>query len=109
MGIAACLTWLVTALITRISSLSAQSLRRSEARVLAVKAARAKAEAMAEALGQTLGEPLRVEERAAPSWSTPAANMMLNNDSVAQRSETVASGKLRVHAGVSVVFTLRAA
>ncbi len=88
---------------------SAQSLRRSEARVLAVKAARAKAEAMAAALGQTLGEPLRVEEQTTPSWNVPAANMMLNNDSVAQLSATVAGGKLRVHAGVSVVFALRAA
>lgn len=88
---------------------SARIEKRSEARVLAVRAARAKAEAMAAELGQTIGEPVRIEEEAAPTWQAPVSNMMLNNDTLAQVSETVAGGKLRVHAGVSVVFTLRPA
>jgi uncharacterized protein YggE len=83
--------------------------KRNEARVLAVRAARAKAEAMAAELGQSIGDPVRIEEESAPTWQAPMSNMMLNNDSLAQVSETVASGKLRVHAGVSVVFTLRPA
>lgn len=84
--------------------------KRAEARALAVRAARGKAEAMAAELGQTIGEPVRIEEVAAPSWGPPPlANMMLSNDSLAQVSETVAGGKLRAHAGVSVVFTLRPA
>lgn len=89
---------------------SERSERRSEARVLAVRAARMKAEAMAAELGQTIGEPVRIEEQATPGWQPqPMSNMLLNNDTLAQVSETVAGGKLRVHAGVSVVFTLRPA
>lgn len=89
---------------------SARSERRNEARVLAVRAARAKAEAMAAELGQTIGEPVRVEEQTPSGWQAPVMNnVALNNDSLAQVSETVAGGKLRVHAGVSVVFTLRPA
>jgi uncharacterized protein YggE len=89
---------------------SARSEKRSEARVLAVRAARMKAEAMAAELGQTIGEPVRIEEQTPPAWGpAPMSNMMLNNETLAQVSETVAGGKLRVHAGVSVVFTLRPA
>lgn len=89
---------------------SALLVKRSEARVLAVAAARAKAEAMAAALGQRLGEPLRVEEGPpASAWQPPGRNYVLNNETAAQLGDTVATGKVRVHAGVSVVFSLRAA
>ena len=79
--------------------------------MLAVKAARAKAEAMAAALGQTVGEPLRIDEAGAPSpWQPPAiSNYVMNNDSAARIGETMATGKISVHAGVSVVFRLQAA
>ena len=83
--------------------------KRSEARLLAVEAARAKAEAMAAALGQKLGEPLKIEESGATGWQAQPANYMVNNETTPQQSETVATGKIRVHAGVSVVFALRPA
>lgn len=84
--------------------------KRAEARVLAVAAARAKAEAMAAALGQTVGDPLRIEEAAAAQpWQGVTTNYVLNNDTAPALGETVASGKIRVHAGVSVVFALRPA
>jgi len=83
--------------------------KRNEARVLAVEAARTKAEAMAAALGQALGEPLKIDEAGATGWQTPVANYMVNNETTPQQSETVATGKIRVRAGVSVVFALRPA
>jgi len=90
---------------------SALQEKRAEARVLAVTAARVKAEAMAAALGQTLGEPLRVEENGPQSaWQPPAiANYMMNNETAAQVGETMATGKISVQAGVSVVFRLQGA
>lgn len=84
--------------------------KRNEARLLAVEAARAKAEAMAAALGQKIGEPLKIEEAGpAQGWQPQASNYMLNNETTPQQSETVATGKIRVHAGVSVVFALQPA
>jgi uncharacterized protein YggE len=90
---------------------SALQEKRAEARVLAVTAARVKAEAMAAALGQTLGEPLRIEEDGPQSaWQAPAiGNYVMNNDSAAHVGETMATGKIRVNAGVSVVFRLQGA
>ena len=88
---------------------SALQEKRAEARVLAVKAARVKAEAMAAALGQTVGEPLRIEEAGPPNyWQAPAiGNYVMNNDSTPHVGETLATGKISVHAGVSVVFRLQ--
>ena len=85
--------------------------KRAEARLLAVKAARVKAEAMAAELGQTLGEPLRIDEAGSPSaWQAPSiSNYVVNNDSSAHLGETMATGKISVHAGVSVVFRLQGA
>lgn len=83
--------------------------KRSEARLLAIEAARAKAAGMAAALGQALGEPLKIEEAMATGWQAQPANYMLDNATTPQQSETVATGKIRVHAGVSVVFALRPA
>ena len=81
--------------------------KRAEARVLAIQAARDKAQAMAAALGQTLGEPLRVEEVALEPWRPMAMNnYALNHDTTPQISETVASGRIRVQADVSVTFAL---
>lgn len=88
-------------------SSSAAREKRAEARVLAVQAARDKAQAMAGALGQLLGEPLRVEEVTLDPWRPPTMNSMaLNNDSVAQIGDTMASGRVRVQANVSVTFAL---
>jgi hypothetical protein len=83
--------------------------KRAEARVLAVKAARAKAEAMATELGQTVGEPLRIDEAGAPSPWQPRgiANYVASNDSQAHLGETMATGKISVQSGVSVVFRLQ--
>ncbi|PCC72929.1 hypothetical protein SAMN02745121_02047 [Nannocystis exedens] len=81
--------------------------KRAEARVLAVQAARDKAAAMAEALGQVLGEPLRVDEVALDTWRPPVMNnFALTNDSTPQISDTVATGRIRVQANVSVTFAL---
>jgi uncharacterized protein len=90
-------------------STSALQDKRAEARVLAALAAREKAEAMAAALGQTVGEPLKIDEGGETSpWQAPnTMNYSLHNDTVAQLSETVASGKIQVRAGVSVVFRLQ--
>lgn len=85
--------------------------KRAEARVLAVKAAREKAAAMAAELGQAIAEPLRIDEGAAPSpWQAPPiSNYVMNNDTPAHVGETMATGKISVHAGVSVVFRLQGA
>lgn len=89
---------------------SALTEKRAEARVLAVEAAKKKAQAMAGALGQQIGEPLRIDEGGDSSWSpygmNVANNYVLNNETAAQVSETVAAGKIQVRAGVSVVFKL---
>ncbi|WAS91729.1 SIMPL domain-containing protein [Nannocystis punicea] len=86
---------------------SAAREKRAEARVLAVQAARAKAEAMAAALGQTLGEALRVEEVTVDAWRPPTlGNIALMNDTAPQISDTVATGRIRVQANVSVTFAL---
>jgi uncharacterized protein len=89
---------------------SVEAEKRDEARLLAIAAARTKAEALAGALEQSIGEPVRIEEVGArPFWQPQTSNVMLSNETVSQVSDTLASGKLRVHAGVSVVFTLHAA
>lgn len=83
--------------------------RRSEARVLAVEAAREKAEAMAAALGQALGEPLRIDEAPADGWRPQIPmNYALSNESVPRVSDTVATGKIQVQASVAVTFALAA-
>lgn len=89
---------------------SALQEKRAEARVLAVQAARTKAEAMAAALGQSVGEPLRIEETgAANPWQAPAfGNYVHNNMTAPQIGETMATGKISVHANVAVVFRLQA-
>lgn len=88
---------------------SALTKKRAEARVLAVEAAKEKATAMAAALGQQVGEPLRIDESGEPSpWGAPNFNnYVLSNETAAQVSETVASGKIQVQARVSVVFKLQ--
>ena len=90
---------------------SALQEKRAEARVLAVKAAQTKAEAMAAALGQSIGEPLRIEEAGAQNpWQSPTVgNYVLDNASVPHVGETMATGKISVSAGVSVVFRLQGA
>lgn len=80
--------------------------RRAEARVLAVEAAREKAAAMAAALGQQIGAPLKIDEADAAPWQPPVANYSFSNASVPHVSDTVATGKIRIHAGVAVTFTL---
>lgn len=86
---------------------SAATEKKAEARVLAIKAARAKAEAMAAALGQSVGEPLRVEEDAGGGWRPAiASNYALSNETVPHVSDTVATGKIQVQASVAVTFAL---
>lgn len=86
---------------------SVASKRRAEARVLATEAARDKAAAMAGALGQQLGAPLKIDESDPNlSWRAPLANYALTNESVPHVSDTVATGRIRIHAGVAVTFAL---
>jgi uncharacterized protein len=86
--------------------------QRKEARVTAVAAAREKAEAMAAALGQKLGRPLKIEEDAGlGGYSYRTGNAFLNDssDNNAVRpvvGDTMATGKLRIQANVSVTFEL---
>ena len=80
--------------------------RRAEARVLAVEAAREKAAAMAAALGQQIGAPLKIDEADAAPWQPPVANYSFSNATVPHVSDTVATGKIRIHAGVAVTFAL---
>lgn len=94
--------------VDRLTFQSSQLLtKQAEARLLAVEAARAKAEAMAAALGQTIGEPLRIEEASAAGWGPQRTNFSYDNNTTPQESATVATGKVRVHSGVSVVFALQ--
>lgn len=81
--------------------------KRAEARLLAVQAARKKAEAMAGQLGQKLGHPLKVEE-VNESFLHPrgVANYAFDNESAPSTGATLAAGKTRVHAMVSVQFEL---
>ena len=79
--------------------------RRAEARVLATEAARDKATAMAAALGQQIGAPLKIDEADA-AWQPPVANYSFSNATVPHVSDTVATGKIRIHAGVAVTFAL---
>lgn len=80
--------------------------RRAEARVLATEAAREKATAMAGALGQQIGAPIKIDEADAAAWQPPVANYSFSNATVPHVSDTVATGKIRIHAGVAVTFAL---
>jgi len=73
----------------------------SEARIAAMKDARAKAELMATALGASVGRPITVSE----SWSSnqPVAMQTMN---AADASVPIASGQVGLEAQVSVVFEL---
>ncbi len=73
----------------------------SEARVAAMKDARAKAELMASALGASVGRPITITE----SWSSnqPVAMQTMN---AASASVPIASGQVGLDAQVSIVFEL---
>lgn len=73
----------------------------AEARIAAIKDARAKAELMAGALGATIGRPVTVSE----SWSSnqPVAMQTMN---AAAASVPIATGQVGLEAQVSVVFEL---
>jgi len=95
----------------RLDGLSFESSKiaaqRREARTLAVKAAREKAEAMADALGQKIGRPIKIDEGVEQAWGPRAlANASFDNGTRAELKETMATGKIRIPANVSVVFEI---
>lgn len=73
----------------------------SEARVAAVKDARAKAELMASALGASVGRPVSITE--SYSSNQPVAMQTMN---AASASVPIASGQVGLEAQVSIVFEL---
>jgi uncharacterized protein YggE len=73
----------------------------SEARIAAMKDARAKAELMASALGASVGRPITVSE--SYSSNRPVAMQTMN---AADASVPIASGQVGLEAQVSVVFEL---
>lgn len=83
---------------------------REEARELALKAARTKAEKMAAVLGQTLGSPLDISENRDAPWSG-SFNIQFYAVPPPGGSEsstdTIAFGKIPIHAGVDVTFELK--
>lgn len=78
--------------------------KRKEARLLAVKAARAKAEAMAGELGQHVGRPILIREN--EGFGGGQANFAYDNDSRADVTDTMATGKIPISANVMVTFEL---
>ncbi len=74
----------------------------SEARVAAVKDARAKAELMATALGATIGRPVSVSE----SYTTDRPVAMQSMNAAAAASVPIAAGQVGLEAQVTVVFEL---
>lgn len=74
----------------------------SEARVAAIKDARAKAELMATALGAAIGRPISVSE----SYVTDRPVAMQTMNAAAAPSVPIASGQVGLEAQISVVFEL---
>jgi uncharacterized protein YggE len=97
---------------------------REQARELAVRAAREKAEKMAATLGQKVGSPIQISEDSRyvgssyySSWSRGGwgdsrntgggASQNVAQVSGGEASDTVALGKVAIHASVSVTFELK--
>lgn len=74
----------------------------NEARVAAMKDARAKAELMATALGAMVGKPITISESYG-SYNEPVAQQTMN---AAMATVPIASGQVGLSASVSVVFEL---
>ncbi|MFT3811240.1 MAG: SIMPL domain-containing protein [Micropepsaceae bacterium] len=74
----------------------------SEARVAAMKDARAKAELMATALGAAVGRPISISE----SYSSPQPVAMQTMNAADSAAVPIASGQVGMEAQVSVVFEL---
>lgn len=74
----------------------------SEARVAAMKDARAKAELMATALGAAVGRPISISE----SYSSPQPIAMQTMNAADASAVPIASGQVAMEASVSVVFEL---
>ena len=94
------------------SSTQVQAMKR-EARVEAVRIARAKAQEMAEALGQTLGRPLQVREIRSQVAGFDFSNALSNSNHVRiddgggdLAAVGLRQGAISVTSSVSVVFVL---
>lgn len=80
---------------------------REKARILAIKAAKAKAEALASELGQKVGKPITISESSygAPVYRKAMANMAFNDES-SGGGEVIALGQIEIRATVNVTFEL---
>lgn len=78
----------------------------ADVRLQAVKAARDKAAAMAGVLNQKLGAPLRIDEQHGATART-SNFAYLNTSAAAPATNTLATGKLRISAAVTITFELR--
>jgi len=94
---------------------------RDMARAAAIKAAKEKATALAKELGQSIGQPLTIDEQSS-SWydwgglynaSIPAQNSMQSgqaggeSENSSSEGSTIALGRIKVTAHISVVFELK--
>lgn len=84
---------------------------REEARVMALKAAREKAVKMAEVLGEKVGRVIQINEGASGYAGRSRSHMMIQNtfsdqSNAADIAGSIALGKVRISADVSVVFEL---
>lgn len=76
-----------------------------QARAQAVRAAREKATALAGELGAKIGRPYRIEEHETGDAIPLQANVMMRAEAAGQES-TIAAGRIRVSARVTVSFEL---
>ncbi len=89
-----------------------RTVHQSDARLAAVKAARAKAQAIADALGARLGEPLFVEEELLENSGMPIqaqfSNLAMSAGGAGDAGESVAPGTIPIKARVRASFRLLA-
>jgi uncharacterized protein YggE len=105
---------LLDAGVNRVNQVEFDTTRRKEfeaqAREIAVKSARAKAEATAKTFGQTLGEPLNISVDDAGlgymAGGVGGYNFNIYNEVPPQRDPTIAGGRIRIEARVTVTYAL---
>ncbi|HYX31948.1 MAG TPA: SIMPL domain-containing protein [Oligoflexus sp.] len=83
---------------------STQTKLEGEARLLALKDAKAKAEAMAQQMGLKLGRPRSIAEGLRDPGPSPKMAMMMESASRSSSEPTLAPGEVRVKQQVTVIF-----
>lgn len=80
---------------------------KDQARAQAIQAAKEKAQAIASAIGQTIGKAISIEEKDIDGYTSPSANRISNNFSLAENiTENSAVGTIAVKAQVEAEFIL---